>query len=308
MDEPHLRTRIKFQMSQKKKILLIGSNGQLGSDLNKLLTNQELISIFSLTHTEISVDNKDSLQKNFLSIKPDIVINTAAYHKVDEVESNPEKAFLINAIAQKHLATLCAQNKSTLVYISTDYVFGGDKQRIKPFNETDLPDPINVYGISKLAGEKFVTNYCPKHFVIRTAALFGAAGSSGKGGNFVETMLRLAREQGFVKVVNDQVTTPTHTADLAKQILCLIQTNHYGLYHATSEGQSTWFEFAREILKQCNIKVKVYPVKSSAFPTLATRPGFSVLENSSLKKLKLNLMPNWKKSLNDYLKVKGYLN
>jgi len=240
-------------------------------------------------------------------INPDIVINTAAYHKVDEVEDNPEKAFLVNSVAQKNLAEICETNKWTLVFISTDYVFGLDKERNASYIETDTPGPINVYGVSKLAGEYFTRYICKKHFVIRVCGLFGVAGSSGKGGNFVELMIKLGKEKGKVNVVNDQILTPTYTKNIAENLQELLKTENFGLYHMTSEGQCSWWEFTSEIFKQLKMKAKCNPVASSFFKTRAKRPAFSVLENYNLKKIGLNKMRSWKENLKLYLKEKGYL-
>jgi len=288
-----------------QKIAIIGANGQLASDIIQVFEN--VYKIIPLTHKDIDITNLNKTKNVLEEIKPNIVINTAAYHKVDEVEDNPEKAFLVNSTAQKNLAELANIHKWILVFISTDYVFGLDNQRRQPYIESDNTGPINVYGVSKLAGENFIRYICDKHFVIRVCGLFGKAGSSGKGGNFVELMIKLAKEKGAVKVVNDQILTPTYTKNIAQNLLALLKTDNYGLYHMTSEGSCSWWEFANEIFNQLKLKVKNTPVNSNFYKTRAKRPMFSVLENYNLKKLGLNLMNSWQENLRKYLKEKKYL-
>lgn len=291
----------------RTKIALIGANGQLGSDLTKVLSKDPSFSLFPLTHKDIEITKDEMINQVLSSIKPSIVINTSAYHKVDEVEVNPEKAFLVNSIAVKNLAQYCQGKKNLLVHISTDYVFGLDDRRTKPYTEDDIPAPINTYGITKLAGENFIKYTCPQHLIIRTSGLFGTAGSSGKGGNFVETMLKLARKKKEVRVVNDQTLSPTYTLRLAEQISALIKKTCQGLFHATSEGYCSWYEFAREIFKLTNTECILKPVTSDQFSTIARRPKFSVLENYRLKEVGINLIPSWQECLKAYLKEKSYI-
>lgn len=292
---------------KKIKIALIGTNGQLGTDLSKTLLSETQFSTFPLTHQDIEITNQKNLFKTINKINPDFVINTAAFHKLDEVEKNPNKAFLVNSIACYYLANYCKEKKKTLVFISTDYVFGLDKSRSKPYKETDHPGPVNTYGVTKLAGENFIRFINPKYMIIRTSGLFGTAGSSGKGGNFVETMLKLAQQKSQIKVVNDQIVSPTYTIDLARQITYLVGKGKFGLFHATSEGKCSWYEFAKEIFRLTNYKVNLKAVSSSEFPTKAQRPSYSVLGNYQLKKENINKMHHWKVSLKDYLKKKGHL-
>lgn len=291
-----------------KRIALIGANGQLGTDICKIFSSDRFFEIVPLTTKEIDITDSDLTKKVLEEIKPKIVINTAAYHKVDEVEDNPEKAFLVNSVAEKNLAELCQKNNWTLVFISTDYVFGQDNKRKKPYIEIDPPGPINVYGVSKLAGEYLTRFICLRHFVIRLCGLFGVVGAMGKGGNFVETMIKLGKERDEVKVVDDQILTPTYTKNIADNLKELLKTDNYGLYHMTSEGQCSWWEFTSEIFKLLKMKVKCQPVTSDVFKTRAKRPAYSVLENYNLKKLGLNKMRDWKENLKLYLQEKGYLN
>lgn len=290
-----------------KRIALIGANGQLGTDIVKVFSSDKFFEVIPLTQQEIDIVNTDKTKQVLEKINPDLVINTAAYHRVDEIEDNPEKAFLVNVIAEKNLAELCQKNNWELAFFSTDYVFGLDEKRKTPYTEEDLPGPVSTYGVSKLAGE-FVTRFnCKKHFVLRLCGLFGIVGSLGKGTNFVETMIKLGKEKGEVRVVNDQVLTPTYTKNVAENLLELFKTKNYGLYHMTSEGSCSWWQFACEIFRLLNMKVKCIPVSSEEYKTRAQRPAYSVLENANLKKLGINKMIDWKEGLKLYLKEKGYL-
>lgn len=290
-----------------QKVALIGANGQLGSDITKVFQKDSTYELFPLTISEIDVTKPDQVKEVLERIAPSIVINTAAYHKVDEVEDNPAKAFEINATAEKNLAEICQEKGIVLTFISTDYVFGLDEQRTLSYVETDPTGPVNVYGVSKVAGESVTRYICRKHFVLRVCGLFGVAGAAGKGGNFIETMIRLGKERGAVKVVNDQVLTPTYTKNIAENMAELLKTDNYGLYHLTSEGQCSWWEFASKIFELTKMDVKCDPVPSTEFPTRAKRPHYSVLENAALKKLGLGKMRPWEENLELYLKEKGYL-
>jgi dTDP-4-dehydrorhamnose reductase len=180
-------------------------------------------------------------------------------------------------------------------------VFGGERTRQTPYVEADTPAPINVYGVSKLAGEHLIRYSLERHFIFRVTGLYGVAGSSGKGGNFVELMLRLASEGKDIRVVDDQRLTPTYTVDLAHQIALVVETDNYGLYHATSEGDCTWFEFAAEIFRQSGVNPNLSRAKTGDFGERATRPAYSVLENRALQRLGLNRMRPWTEALRDYL-------
>lgn len=291
------------------KVAVIGADGQLGADIKKVFSRDPFYDLFPLTHEDIEITDKELTKRVLSDIKPNMVINTAAYHIVDEVESEEQRAFLINAVAQKWLAQLCQKNNWKLTFISTDYVFGLEKRRKRPYRETDRPGPINAYGVSKLAGEYLTQAYCVKHFIIRTSGLFGTAGSRDKQKkeNFVDLMVRLAKERGEVKVVNDQVLSPTYTLNLAENLAELLKTDYYGLYHMTSEGSCSWWEFARKIFSFLGMKVRCEKVKSGYFKEAARRPSYSVLENYQLKKLGLNRMKRWDRNLKDYLQERGYL-
>lgn len=280
------------------KILLIGANGQLGSDLVRTLTDVDLA---PLTHRDVDICEAVGLRETLRRHAPDVVINTAAYHKVDECETNVEKTFAVNTHGVRNLALACKGQGCALLHMSTDYVFGGDARRRTPYAETDPPSPINVYGIAKLAGEHFVRYILDRYWIVRSQWLYGVAGASGKGGNFVELMLRLAREGRDIKVVNDQVGSPTHTLDLARKIAQLVKTEHYGLYHVTSSGACTWYQFAGKIWNLSGLAPNAEPTTTAAFGAVATRPAYSVLDNAALRTIGLDDMRPWEEALAAYL-------
>ncbi len=283
------------------RVVIIGAQGQLGSDLVKALSEWDLI---PLTHADLDICDFVYTRRVLGDTRPDIVINTAAFHRVDECEDEPSKAFWVNTYAVRKLAQSCAELDAVLVHMSTDYVFGGEKRA--PYTEDDAPNPLNVYGVSKLAGEYFVRNICPKHFVIRTSGLYGVAGSSGKGGNFVETMIRMAKEGKPIRVVNDQVLTPTYTKDLAQKMRELLQTEAYGLYHISNGGQCSWYEFASKIFELLGLEPDFGPTTSVEFGAKARRPAYSVLAHEQLKRLGMDDLRPWPEALDAYLIEKGH--
>lgn len=194
-----------------------------------------------------------------------------------------------------------------LVHLSTDYVFGEDANRKTPYTEFDTPAPVNVYGFSKLAGEEYVRQLCRKYFIVRMSGLFGSAGSSGKGGNFVETMLRLGKEKQELWVVSDQVFSPTYARDAARKIAQLITTNYYGTFHVTNSGSCSWYEFTREIIKLAGLQTKITPITSDQYPQKAKRPNYSVLDRYRLRLLGMDDVRNWQEALRDYIRSKGYV-
>ncbi|MFC2012624.1 dTDP-4-dehydrorhamnose reductase [Chloroflexota bacterium] len=287
------------------KVLITGANGQLGSDLCKTLRHLEVI---PLTHNDIEITDMSSVKQMFHQYNPDTIINTAAYVRVDDCELEQDKAFLINAVGARNIAVAAQDIGAKLVHISTDYIFGGEVEpRTVPYTEFDTPVPPNLYGKSKLAGENLVQHLCLRHFIVRSSSLFGIAGASGKGGNFVETMLMFAKERAELRVVNDQVFSPTYTKDLAKKIAQLIRTEFYGIFHITNKGTCSWYEFAQEILELAGLKSPVIPITSEQYPQRARRPAFSVLNNYQLHLLSMDDMRPWQKALKDYLKEKGHI-
>jgi len=285
---------------KKKKIALIGADGQLGSELVKVLDDQE---IYSFYYPEFDVTDAAKTSNAIRSLSPDMIINTAAYHRVDECEDNPEESFAVNTIAVRELASLCRDMDATLVHFSTDYVFDGQKQT--PYIEDDLPNPLNLYAVSKLAGEYFVQNIPKKYFLVRTCGLFGEAGCWGKGTNFVDTMINREKRGDTIKVVNDQWVTPTSASELAQKVNELLQTSQWGLYHMTSEGECTWFEFAQTIFKLMGFDINVEAVDTMSYGAKARRPAYSVLENKNAKKIGITPFFPWETALEMYLKKKG---
>jgi len=282
------------------KVAIIGANGQLGSDLVKAFGEDAI----PLTHEDLDVTEFESL-KILKDLKPDVIINTAAYHKTDECEENPEKTFLVNSVGARNVALISKEIGAINVYISTDYVFDGTKG--EPYTEEDVPNPMNVYGISKYAGELLIKYITDKHYIIRVSSLFGVAGASGKGGNFVETMIKLAKAGREINVVNDIVMSPTYTRDAALAIKEILEKRlPYGIYHVTNDGFCTWYEFTRAIFEILGWDVEVKPIKASELKRLAKRPMFSALKNEKLEKLGLK-MRHWRDALRDYLKEKGYI-
>ena len=282
------------------RLALIGANGQLAWDLMRVLAgdfpNTEII---PMTHSDIEVADRGSVQRCLEAIVPSHIINTSAYHKVDEVEENPDRAFAVNAIGPRNIALVATSIGAVLVHMSTDYVFSG--RQTVPYVETDSVDAINVYGASKAAGEMLVRSLVSHHFIVRSSGLYGLAGPSGKGSNFVELMLRLASENRPIRVVNDQTLTPTATYFLALQISALLRTDAYGTYHATCQGQCTWYEFAQEIFRQSGVSPSLSPQTTRESGAKAARPFYSVLENARLKSINLDRMPTWQEALTEYL-------
>jgi len=291
-----------------RHVVIIGANGQLGTDLRRVLDASFKLS--GLTHADLEVTDYERSGQVLRELRPDVVINTSAFHKVDICEDEPEPSFAVNATGAYNLARHTAALGATLVHFSSDYVFDG---RAKvPYKESDLPAPTSIYGASKLAGEVLVRHYAPRHFVLRTTGLYGLAGASGKGGNFVETMIRLGRSGNPVRVVNDQVMTPTATADLALAVRQLLDTEGsgavaYGLYHVTSRDQCSWFEFARTIYALSGMSVDLSPITTAESGAKASRPAFSVLDHGKWKDQGLEELRPWKEALTDYLRDKGYL-
>lgn len=279
-------------------VVVLGASGQLGSDLCQELARAG-IPFTPLTHSDIEVCDHSQVREVLTRLRPDVVINTTAFHKVDLCEDEVERSFAVNCYAVRHLALLCQEMGARLVHISTDYVFGGDKE--SPYREDDPPNPLNVYGVSKLAGEYFVRHLCQKHLIVRSSGLYGLRGSTVKGGNFVETMLRLGRERGEVSVVTDQVLTPTYTPDLAAKIRELVEAEAQGTYHVTSGGHCSWYEFASHIFRLWDPTVKVHPTTSDAFPSRARRPRYSVLDNYRLRTEGFSLLRPWQEALAEYI-------
>jgi dTDP-4-dehydrorhamnose reductase len=286
-----------------RPVVLIGAGGQLAHDLERAWpARRPGDRLIGLSHAEIEVADSDSVRQALFPLEPGLVVNTSAYHRVDEIEDQPERAFAVNAVGVRNLALACRELDAVLVHLSTDYVFSGRLGRPPPHVEDDPVDPPNVYGASKVAGEMLLRQAWRRHFIVRSSGLYGVAGASGKGGNFVETMLRLAGEGRPMRVVADQVLTPTSTAALAEQLVVLCGTEAYGTYHATCQGECSWHRFASEIFAQAGMKVELAAQTTAESGARALRPVYSVLENRALAGLGLDLLPPWQEALAGYLR------
>lgn len=289
------------------RVLLLGANGQLGSDI---LRAQKAcfgrIELVPLYRRDLDVSDPGAISQVLARYEFEALINCTSYHKTDEVEKHASEAVAVNARGPQRLASVCKAKGALFMHVSTDYVFGGESSR--PYTETDAASPLNVYGASKLLGENLVRREWPqKSLIVRVASLFGVAGASSKGGNFVETILRNAKEKGEVRVVCDIRMSPTSTADAARVILSLLEKHAApGLYHVVNSGEATWFEFAREIVRRSGISAKVTPIGSHEFPTAAVRPCYSVLDNRKAASI-TGPIPAWEDALDRYLKEKGHL-
>ena len=281
------------------KVVVIGGNGQLGHDVTRAFT-EEGHAVTSLTHQDVEISSLESVRESLNELKPEMVVNTAAFHHVEKCEAELALAFAINAIGARNLAQVTKDAGATLLHISTDYVFDGRKG--SPYVEEDIPAPLNVYGNTKLSGEFFVRCTNPRHFIVRTSAIYGANPCRAKGGlNFIELMLKLSQERKELRVVDDEFVTPTPTAQIARQLVALSRSSDYGLYHATAEGSCSWFEFAAAIFELTNTKISLEPARPGEFPAKVARPKYSVLENKALKSKSLNIFTHWKEGLETYL-------
>jgi len=287
-----------------KKIAVIGADGQLGTDLVAVLQQEQ--QVIPLYYPEFDLLQPDSIRLALNKLHPDVVINTAAYNKVDEAELEPVACFQLNAFAVRDLALICRDISAGLIHFSSDYVFDGRQN--KPYLEENNPAPLSAYGVAKLTGEYFVQGILDEYYLIRTCGLFGTAGCWGKGTNFVDAIIRLADKEKSVKVVNDQRITPTSTRELAERTAELIERQpDFGLYHMTNEGDCTWYEFAAAIIKLTEKKAELIPVDSTTFGAKARRPAYSVLENARAKKAGLSDFSPWIDALKAYLISKSHI-
>lgn len=276
-----------------KKLLITGCNGQLGRSLNQLLKDTDNVII----NTDVdTLDICDDVQvMEFVEREaPDIIINCAAHTAVDKCETDKDNAWRINALGPRNLAKAARKIGAELVQISTDYVFDGDSNQ--PYVESDIPNPQSVYGSTKLDGENAVKEETDRYYILRTAWLYG------QGKNFVETMLRLSDERDEITVVNDQYGSPTSSLELARMLLYVIDNGDYGIYHATCEGYTSWYEFAKKIMCLAKRDTKIIPVTTEEYTaTVAKRPMYSVLENKKLNSISDYRMKNWEDALEEYM-------
>ena len=283
------------------KVAVIGSTGQLGQDLVRVFGEEAV----GLTHQDLDVTDGVGVASAIHSLRPDWVLNTAAFHRVDDCEINPALAFAVNALGALNVARAAAAARAGVVFFSTDYVFGGqDRERGHPYEEGDNLHPLNVYGSSKGAGEQLVMQANARHLVVRSAGLYGAA-TSRKGWTFPELMLNKARTDGIVRVVTDQVLSPTFTADLARKTKELIEQDAAGLFHLANGGECSWFEFARGVFDLAGVEVEMEPIDTGQTRRRARRPSYSALTTARLGEIGLSPLRPWKEALGDYLRAKG---
>jgi dTDP-4-dehydrorhamnose reductase len=278
------------------KVVVTGGEGQLASDLVYALSRHDVI---ALGRASLDIASPDAIDDVFAQEKPDLVVNTAAFHRVDLCEQEPEQSFLVNAAAPQRLARACDRSGATLVHFSTDYVFDGDKTT--PYRETDKVNPLSVYGSSKAAGEMAIRSTTERHLIVRTTGVFGLAGARSRHGNFVETMLRLAGKGQPMYVVSDQTLTPTYGRDLAESVRALVEAGTHGTVHVTGGGQCSWYEFAAEIVRLAGSPTPISPVFQRDRPVPARRPAYSVLAHDTLHRLGISEPQHWKEALQQYL-------
>ncbi len=276
---------------------VIGAAGQLGRDLCPRLPGE----VIALGRDRAELTQPDLLRATLTGLRPDAVINCAAYNFVDRAETEPQACFAVNAWGVRQLALICRDLGMLLVHFSTDYVFGFDETRHLPWRESDAPGPVSVYGLSKLAGEYLVRALCPRHLVLRTCGLYGAWGSGGKGGNFVETMIRLATQGRELRVVADQECTPSYTVDVAAATAALLESGRTGLYHVTNTGSCSWHQFAATIFELEGLTPQLIPIRSQDYGAPARRPAYSVLSTASYQGLSLPPLRNWRDALAAYV-------
>jgi dTDP-4-dehydrorhamnose reductase len=275
------------------RVLVTGANGQLGYDVIERLKKLNIEHI-GVNRENFDLTNEEQTKSFILNYGPDVVIHCAAYTAVDKAEDERDLCHAVNVLGTRYIAQACKELDAKMVYISTDYVFDGEKE--EPYEVTDTPNPVNYYGLTKYLGEQEVQKNLDKFFIVRTSWVFGK-----NGNNFVKTMLKLGQERKEIKVVCDQVGSPTYTYDLAKFLCDMIQTDNYGIYHATNEGYCSWYEFACEIFKIAGMDdVKVIPIKSEEYPTNAVRPKYSKLSKNELKLKGFSTLPGWKDALKRY--------
>jgi dTDP-4-dehydrorhamnose reductase len=285
------------------KVAVIGAPGQLGQDLMRVFDEDAV----GFAHQDLDVTDEASVASAISSAEPDWVLNTAAFHRVDDCETNPTSTFAVNAVGALNVARAAADVGSGVVFYSTDYVFGGEeRERDHPYEEGDSPQPLSVYGTSKVAGEQLVMQANPRHLVLRSAGLYGTA-TSRKGWTFPELMVNKARTEGFVRVVTDQVLSPTFTADLAQKTKELIEHDAVGLFHLTNAGECSWFEFARGTFDLVGVEAEMEPIDSGQFQQRARRPPYSALTTTRLEKVGVKPLRPWEEALSDYLRQKGVI-
>lgn len=280
-------------------ILVTGSTGQLGSDVVKELLKRGY-STLSPNRSEFNLCSEDSIRNYILNSNCEAIVHCAAYTQVDKAEDEKDLCIKINTTATKHIVKCAKILDIPMIYISTDYVFDGTKDG--EYTENDETNPINIYGESKLAGEKYVQEILDKYYIVRTSWVFNINGK-----NFIETMLRLSKANNQLSIVNDQIGSPTYTKDLSRLLVDMLETSKYGLYHATNEGYCSWYEFADTIFKLANINIDIKAINSNEYASRAKRPLNSKLSKDKLIEYGFKPLPHWEDALKDYLIRRGDL-
>lgn len=275
------------------RVLILGAGGMLGQALHAHFSTDH--DVTALNRSDLDVTVEASVRKAIRDLQPQWVLHAAAFTRVDDAESLRQEALRVNAYGARNAALAAAESGASLLYYSTDYVFSGN--RTIPYTESDLPNPVNHYGATKLLGEHFVRSLCPSHLILRTSWLFGEG-----GGNFVSSIIAVARSKERLEVVADQEGKPTWTGDLARMSATLTQTGASGLFHVTNSGHTSWYDFAKAIVEEMQIPCRIDPVTTDRYPRAARRPRFSVLENAELRRQGYPEMPHWRTALTNFLK------
>ncbi len=276
------------------KVLVTGANGQLGYDLIKELNKRNIKNI-GVDKNDFDITNQSETENFILNSKPDAIIHCAAYTNVNKAENEKDLCYKINVDGTKNIASACKKIDAKMIYISTDYIFDGKKN--SPYEIDDNPNPLNFYGKTKLDGENIIKNSLEKYFIVRISWVFGK-----NGNNFVKTMLNLSQTQNELNIVSDQIGSPTYTVDLSKILCDMVLTDKYGIYHATNENYCSWYEFAQEIFKISDIKIKLNPVETKDFPSKAKRALNSRLSKKKLPESNFSKLPTWQNALARFLK------
>lgn len=279
------------------KVLVTGANGQLGRDLVEILNVTH--EVFGFGSKELDVRNIEQCRQIFFQVKPDVIIHAAAYTAVDMAETDEDNAFAVNSFGSRNVAMAAEEIGAKLCYVSTDYVFDGTSA--KPYKEYDNTNPQSIYGKSKLAGELLVQSLSKRYFIVRTSWVYGKHGN-----NFVKTMLKLGKEKPNLKVVEDQMGSPTYTVDLCHIILELISSEKYGIYHASNTGSCSWYEFAKAIFDESGYTTEVEPCSTEEFPRPAPRPRHSVMDHQSIRANSFTDLRPWQEALSEFIEsIKG---
>lgn len=275
------------------EILVTGANGQLGIDLVKELYKRGY-NVICPSRYDMNLEDKDKIKEYIMNSNYDAIIHCGAYTSVDKAEQEKDLCLRINKDATEVIAICSKKLDIPMIYVSTDYIFDGSKD--EEYTEKDIPNPINMYGISKYLGEKSVISNLDKYYVVRTSWVFGT-----NGNNFIETMLNISKIRNKINVVDDQIGSPTYTVDLSRLLVDILESNKYGIYNATNEGYCTWYEFAKEIFKISNINIKINPISSNEYKCMAKRPLNSRLSKNKLVESGFQLLPTWKEALTNYI-------